>query len=418
MGTDTTEDTTAGTPTGRRSPLHSRHEALGATFTDFAGWDMPLQYSSSLEEHRAVRERAGLFDLSHMGEIWVRGGGSVEVLNRTFVSGFAKLGVGRAKYTLLCNERGGIVDDLIVYRLDDEEFMAVPNAANVAPVLAALRASAAAVGGVLVEDATAATALIAVQGPRAEAVLIAAVESHGGRDAEVEAVRDLRYYAAMRLVVAGVPAVVARTGYTGEDGFELFVPAGLAGGLWDLLLDVGAHAGLTPAGLGARDSLRLEAGMPLCGHELTPETAPSQVGAGRVVSLSKPQDFPGREALERLSERIEKDGHAAPVLVGLSADTRRAMRAGCEVLSEATPAPMTTDDEGGLGADQELGRVGVITSGLFSPTLGHAIAMALVDPGVARVGTEVVVDVRGRPQAATITGVSTTGSLRFLPAHH
>lgn len=402
----------------KRSPLYSRHEALGASFTDFAGWDMPLQYSSSLEEHRAVRERAGLFDLSHMGELWVRGPGAVEVLNRTFVSDFTKLRVGRAKYTLLCNDAGGILDDLIVYRLDDEEYLVVPNAANVAVVLAALRRSLPGVDGVNVEDATASTALVAVQGPRAEDVLVAALESHGSHPAEVEAVRELRYYAAMRLLVAGVSAVVARTGYTGEDGFELFVPAGLAGDLWDLLLQVGEHVGLQPAGLGARDSLRLEAGMPLCGHELTTDTAPSQVGSGRVVSLSKPQDFPGREALERLAERIEAGGFEAPVLVGLRAETRRAMRAGCEVLAEVPPALTSPDDEGGLGADQELAPVGVITSGLFSPTLGSAIAMALVDPTVAREGTDVVVDVRGRPQAATVTGVSTTGSLRFLPAHH
>ena len=416
MGTDTTTGDAPGPQ--RRSPLYSRHEALGASFTDFAGWDMPLQYSSALEEHRAVRERAGLFDLSHMGELWVRGPGAVELLNRTFVSDFAKLRIGRAKYTVLCNDAGGIVDDLIVYRLDDEEFMVVPNAANVAAVLQSLQAAAPGVEGVGVEDATASTALIAVQGPRAEEVLVAALESHGSHPAEVEAVRELRYYAAMRLLVAGVPAVVARTGYTGEDGFELFVPAGLAGDLWDLFTQVGKHAGLVPAGLGARDSLRLEAGMPLCGHELTADTAPSQVGSGRVVSLSKPQDFPGREALERLAERIESGDSGAPVLVGLRAHTRRAMRAGCEVLAEVRPAPTPVDDEGGLGADQELLPVGVITSGLFSPTLGDAIAMALVDPRVARVGTEVVVDVRGRPQPATVTGVSTSGSLRFLPSHH
>ena len=375
-----------------RTPLHARHTALGAAFTDFAGWEMPLQYTSSLAEHQAVRRRAGLFDLSHMGEVRVQGPDAARALNQTFVSDLSRRRPGRATYTMLCSDTGGIVDDLIVYRLGEREFLVVPNAANVGRVVAALGEGAHGLD-VSVEDQTQSTALIALQGPLAESILVRALAA--GRAPEnssgVEAVRALRYYAEVPLDVGGTSAVVARTGYTGEDGFELFVPADAATGLWDLLTEAGRPDGLVPAGLGARDSLRLEAGMPLCGHELTESTTPFQVGAGRVVALDKPQDFPGRAALE----------HAATsrpdvVLAGLSAATRRAMRAGCAVLPATALAGVATD-----GADGPE-PIGHVTSGLFSPTLGHAIALALVDVSVADVDTPVAVDVRGQLQPATV----------------
>ena len=384
MGTGTSDTGTAGAgSTPHRSPLYDREEALGAPFTDFAGWDMPLQYTSALAEHEAVRTRAGLFDLSHMGEVHVQGADAVELLGRTFVSDFSTMGVGRAKYTLLCNGAGGIVDDLIVYRLDDREFLVVPNAANAATVARTLAGTAEGLD-VGVEDRTMSTALIALQGPLAEEILVNANSAHRAHPAEVEALRQLRYYSGIHMDYAGVDAVVARTGYTGEDGFELFVPWELAGETWDLLMDIGSHDGLVPAGLGARDSLRLEAGMPLCGHELTAETTPFQVGAGRCVSLSKPQDFPGRAALEEAAV-----SRPDVVLVGLSTDGRRAMRAGCPVL--------TSDSSAEPGR-----RIGTVTSGLYSPTLGHAIAMALVEADAAALGTLVTVDVRGHALTATV----------------
>ncbi len=371
------------------SPLEERHAALGATFTDFAGWQMPLQYSSALAEHRAVREAAGIFDLSHMGEVRLEGTEAVELLNSTFVGDFSRMRVGKAKYTLLCNDQGGIVDDLIVYRICETEFLVVPNAANVGTVVSILVAGAEGLE-VEIEDRTTNTALIAVQGPRAQEILLEALR-RGTLDEEIpateeaDAVRELRYYAEVPLEIGGVPATVARTGYTGEDGFELFVAWGDATRLWNLLIRVGTPLGLVPAGLGARDSLRLEAAMPLCGHELSPETTPFEVGSGRVVALDKSQDFPGRTALERAAL-----AHPGVVLVGLSADTRRAMRAECEVLS----APALS---GG-----EARHVGVVTSGLFSPTLGHAIALARVEIGVAGVDTSVAVDVRGKLVPATV----------------
>ena len=376
-------DTGAGDATARRSPLYDREAALGASFTDFAGWEMPLQFTSALAEHQAVRTAAGLFDLSHMGELHVQGRDAVELLGRTFVSDFSAVRIGRAKYTMLCDEGGGIVDDLIVYRLEDAEFLVVPNAANAATVAQTLAATADGLD-VGVEDRTLSTALIALQGPRAEEILVNANSAHRAHPAEIEALRELRYYAGIHMDYAGVDTVVARTGYTGEDGFELFVPWELAGETWDLLMDVGSHDGLVPAGLGARDSLRLEAGMPLCGHELTRETTPFQVGAGRVVSLSKPQDFPGRAALEQAATSSPE-----VVLVGLSADGRRAMREGCPVLASDSAA--------------EPGRrIGTVTSGLYSPTLGHAIAMALVEADAAALGTLVTVDVRGHALTATV----------------
>ncbi|MFC7581644.1 glycine cleavage system aminomethyltransferase GcvT [Schaalia naturae] len=369
-----------------RSPLHSRHGQLGASFTGFAGWEMPLQYSSALAEHHAVRSRAGLFDLSHMGEVRVSGPGALEALNRTFVGDISRLRIGRAKYTMLCDHAGGILDDLIVYRLGDSEFLVVPNAANVAVGVAAMDEGARGLEAT-VEDRTAATALIAVQGPAAQDILIRALEADGQSAAPV---RDVRYYAEVPVVLGGMPAICARTGYTGEDGFELFLPWEAAGGVWDLLMEAGGPAGLVPAGLAARDSLRLEAGMPLCGHELTSETMPYQVGLGRVVALGKPQDFPGRAALERAAREQEAGNGPSPVLVGLSADTRRPLREGFAVLRPASP-----DDPG-------TRVVGTVTSGIFSPTLGHAIAMALVDAAVAAPGTALSVDVRGRGQPADV----------------
>lgn len=373
-----------------RSPLHNRHLARGATMTDFAGWDMPLQYGSALEEHRAVRERAGLFDLSHMGEVDVIGPDAVEALNRTFVGDFSRMWVGRAKYTMLCGagpDGAGIVDDVIVYRLGEQAFLAVPNAANVAAGVAALTRAARGLDAT-VTDRTTDTALLAVQGPRAESILARALGERPapGRDGadDIARVRAVRYYAEEPILLGDdVPVVCARTGYTGEDGFELFLPWDRAEEVWDLLLAAGEPDGLVPAGLAARDSLRLEAGMPLCGHELTADTTPYQVGAGRVVSLDKPQDFPGRAGLERAAAGQAAGAAPSPVLVGLSADTRRAMRAGCAVLATAGP-------------------VGAVTSGLFSPTLGHAIAMALVDASVAAQGTALSVDVRGRAESATV----------------
>ncbi|MFI8367041.1 glycine cleavage system aminomethyltransferase GcvT [Streptomyces sp. NPDC085466] len=356
--------------TPRLTALDALHRSLGATMTDFAGWDMPLRYGSERDEHNAVRTRAGLFDLSHMGEITVTGPQAAELLDYALVGNISTIGVGRARYTMICQEDGGILDDLIVYRLDETEgassrYMVVANASNAQIVLDALVARS---GGfdAEVRDDRDAYALIAVQGPESPGILKQLT------DADLD---GLKYYAGLPGTVAGVPALIARTGYTGEDGFELFLKPEHAEGVWTALTEAGAGVGLIPCGLSCRDTLRLEAGMPLYGHELTTSLTPFDAGLGRVVKFEKPGDFVGRKALEAAAERAE----TAPPrkLVGLIAEGRRVPRAGMAVV-----------------AGGEV--IGEITSGAPSPTLGEPIAMAYVDAAHATPGTEGVgVDIRG-----------------------
>ena len=281
------------------SPLHDEHVALGAALTSFAGWQMPLRYTSDIAEHTAVRTAAGLFDLSHMGEIGVTGPDAGRFLDYALVGNLSGLRLLGARYTMICAEDGGVIDDLIVYRDTDDTFLVVANASNHDTVLAAF-AERTAGFDVAVEDRSPQTALIAVQGPRALEILRATEGlAEAGHDAET-----LKYYAAIPMTFEGNPVFVARTGYTGEDGFEFFLDAALAPALWRAFLAAGEPFGLVPAGLSARDSLRLEAGMPLYGNELDRTTTPHDAGLGRVVKLDKVDDegkplpFVGRAALE------------------------------------------------------------------------------------------------------------------------
>lgn len=359
----------------RITSLHAEHERLGASFTDFGGWDMPLKYGSELAEHRAVREAAGLFDLSHMGEVWVSGPDAAVMLNTALAGNFAVTAVGKAKYSLMLNETGGIIDDLIVYRVSDDRYLVVPNAGN-APEVAKLLAERGAPFDVEVTDASADTGLIAVQGPRSEAIVRAVVTD----PAEQAAVTDLAYYAWTAVRVGDIDVLLARTGYTGEDGFELYIPADRAPELWQTLLSAGESFGLLPCGLAARDSLRLEAGMPLYGNELGTDTTPYDANLQGVVSFKKSEAFIGREALEAIRE-----AGARRVLVGLRGLGRRAGRGGYQVF---TPASEVTDE-----APRE---VGIITSGQPSPTLGYPIALARVDAAYVTPGTKLDVDLRGK----------------------
>jgi len=354
----------------RHTALDTLHRSLGATMTDFAGWDMPLRYGSERDEHQAVRARAGLFDLSHMGEITVTGPQAASFLNHALVGNIASVGVGRARYTMICRADGGILDDLIVYRLAETEagsahYMVVANASNAQVVLDALTERAAGFD-VEVRDDRDAYALIAVQGPESAGVLKSLT------DADLV---GLKYYAGLPGTVAGVPALIARTGYTGEDGFELFVKPEHAVELWQALTKAGEGVGLVPCGLSCRDTLRLEAGMPLYGHELSTSLTPFDAGLGRVVKFEKEGDFVGREALQEAATRSEEN--PPRVLVGLVAEGRRVPRAGYPVVAD--------------------GRViGEVTSGAPSPTLGRPIAMAYVDAAHAAPGTSGVgVDIRG-----------------------
>ena len=358
----------------RHTPLTAVHERLGATLTDFAGWLMPLRYGSEQAEHRAVRASAGLFDLSHMGEITVTGPDAAAMLDYALVGDLSALAPGRARYTMICAPDGGVLDDLIVYRLSGEKFLVVANAANTAAVHAALLDRA---GGqaAVVADETADYALIAVQGPRAAGILGALTSAR---------LADVRYYAGQSAEVAGCAVMLARTGYTGEDGFELFARPGDAERLWAALTEAGSGAGLVPAGLAARDTLRLEAGMPLYGNELGPDVTPFDAGLGRVVKFGKPGDFVGRSAL---AERAQ----AAPrrALAGLAGQSRRVPRHGHQVLWDGRAC-------------------GTVTSGAPSPTLGLPIAMAYLDPDVARQADggdgqgRLAVDVRGSAEPAIL----------------
>ncbi len=346
----------------RNTPLRPVHERLGATMTEFAGWLMPLRYGSETAEHLAVRSSAGLFDLSHMGEIAVTGPEAGEALDYALTGWLSRLKEGQARYTMMCAPDGGILDDLVVYRQADDRFLVVANASNAAVVLAELTQRAADFGGtasgtgsgapVAVSDETDRTALIALQGPGAPGIIARLGPA---------AVTALKYYSGCYAEVAGVPSWVARTGYTGEDGFEVYCPAGDAEHVWASLTEAGG-AGLVPAGLAARDTLRLEAGMPLYGNELGRDVMPFEAGLGRVVRLDKPGDFVGREALAKAAAEVAAGDGPQRVLVGLIARSRRVPRHGYPVLSG--------------GAE-----VGTVTSGAPSPTLGAPVAMAYVARG-------------------------------------
>ena len=354
--------------------------ALGATLVPFAGWEMPVRYTGDIAEHTAVRTAAGLFDLSHMGEISVRGDGAEDFLDHALVGRMSALALAGAKYTMLCTPEGGVIDDLIVYRRDWDHFVIVANASNKDTVVAELHARLGEFDARL-EDESAAIALIAVQGPRAEGI-VAQMCARGAED-----IRAMRYYSAANVLLEGdVHAFVARTGYTGEDGFELFVTAEDAVAVWRLALAVGAPQGLIPCGLSSRDTLRLEAGMPLYGQELTRDTTPFDAGLGRIVvfgSAARPRGpFVGHDAL--LRAKVEGPSR---VLVGLVGDGRRAARAGYPVV-----------DDAGV-------QVGVVTSGAPSPTLGRPIAMAYVPAAMAEPGTVVEVDVRGRREPMTVAAL-------------
>jgi aminomethyltransferase len=361
--------------------LYEEHKKLGASFTDFGGWQMPLKYSSELAEHHAVRRSAGLFDLSHMGEVWVSGPEAAAFLDYALVGKISAMSVGKAKYSLICQEDGGIIDDLITYRRGDSRFLVVPNAGNAKVVGEALaqRARSGKEGGfdVVVEDASAATSLIAVQGPKAEEILLRLVPA-----GQHSLVTGLKYYAAVEVpfTVAGntTELLLARTGYTGEDGFEIFVDNDAAAALWQAIADVAEDGELIPAGLASRDSLRLEAGMPLYGNELSREGNPFSAGLGPVVSLAKESDFVGRAALEAL--KAEGAGSTSGrKLVGLKGLGRRAGRSHYPVLKDGVV-------------------VGEVTSGQPSPTLGYPVALAYVDVEHAEPGTALDVDLRGKTE--------------------
>jgi aminomethyltransferase len=358
-------------PTLHETPLRERHVALGARMIDFAGWLMPVQYAGILEEHRAVRQRAGLFDLSHMGELFLEGPEAGTALAGALITNPPALAEGRAQYSMIVAPDGGIIDDLIVYRLAIERFLVVANASNARTVSDALAERITGFKAVL-DDRSLAMSLVAIQGPRSVEIM---------RPLTDVDLATLRYYAIAEGTVAGIPALLARTGYTGEDGFEVFVDNGRAVELWDALMAAGSASGLAAIGLGARDTLRLEAGMPLYGNELDRTTNPYEANLGRVVKLDKPGDFVGRAALEK----VAREG-VARRLVGLVMRGRGIARHGYPVFRGDRPT-------------------GIVTSGTQSPSLGEAIAMAYVATSDAEPGTMVDVEIRGQRVPAEVVAL-------------
>jgi aminomethyltransferase len=349
----------------QRTPLHGVHVRLGAKLVEFAGFEMPVLYTSIVAEHTAVRERAGLFDVSHMGQIHLAGARAVETAERLLTCPVASLAVGRVRYGMLCNERGGVVDDVTVYRLAPDEVMLCVNAANIEKDDGWIRAQAA---GVEVRNHSDATGLLALQGPAAPAL----IKRLAG--AEATAIRRFRF---ARLPIGGVRVLVSNTGYTGSPGYELYLAAEHASALFERLLSEGRDLGIVPAGLGARDTLRLEAALPLYGHELDDETSPLAAGLGRFVKRGV-GGFIGAEAIEARSAA----GHPL-VLVGFELTDRGVARAGHAISCDEGP-------------------VGRVTSGGHSPTLGRSIGMGYVPPTSSAPGVLLAIEVRGRKLAARV----------------
>jgi aminomethyltransferase len=364
----------------KETPLHGEHLRLGGKMVPFAGYAMPVQYPSGIQqEHRAVREGAGLFDVSHMGEFHLAGPDALSLLQEVTVNDASTLEVGQAQYSALCREDGGVIDDLLVYRTGEETWLLVVNAANREADWAQVSARA---GGreLELEDRSDAVGLLALQGPASQEILAPLT------DVPLE---SLGYYRCAAGTVAGVEALVARTGYTGEDGFELYLPAGETVPVWRALLEGGEATGLLPAGLGARDTLRLEMGYALYGNDLDREHTALEAGLGWIVKLDK-GDFVGREALAR-----QKEAGVERRLAGIRLTGRGFPRPGYPVVVD--------------GAE-----VGILTSGTVSPTLGEGIALAYLPTALATPGTEVAIRVRDReiPGRVQRPPFYTEGSIR------
>ncbi|MDB4990500.1 MAG: Aminomethyltransferase, partial [Myxococcaceae bacterium] len=360
--------------TDQRTPLYDQHRALSARIVPFAGWEMPIQYAGIVEEHRAVRERAGLFDVSHMGELRLRGPHAEQLVDSLVTNDVGKLAVGKALYTCCCNEAGTILDDLIIYRIAEGDVLVVCNASNLGKISPHFEA-AAKLAGCPFEDQSAGTSLLALQGPRALEVLRAAKAS-----AELLA---LPRFGVVTGSVSGLPVLAARTGYTGEDGVELFVGNGDAARLWTTLLAAGQSFGIQPIGLGARDTLRLEAALRLYGNDIDETTDPWEAGLGWVVKLDG-REFVGRAALvERKQRGISRK------LVGLEVIGRGIARHGYDVVAQAASGDP----------------IGQVTSGSPSPTLGKNIALAYVPVALSTVHSTLFVRIRDKPVEARVVAL-------------
>jgi len=361
---------TSSTPVGlKKTPLNAKHRSLGARMVEFGGWDMPVEYSGIVDEHLAVRSRAGLFDVSHMGEIEIAGADALAAVQWLTSNDASKLAAGQIQYSALTTERGTFVDDILVYRLADDHFMLVVNAGNIIKDYEWIATRARARGGdVAVVNSSSRYALLALQGPRAQAILqtLTAID-----------LANLKYYWFGVGEVAGARATVSRTGYTGEDGFEIFVPPAQADRTWDAILAAGREEGAKPCGLGARDTLRLEAAMRLCGSDMDEDTTVLEAGLGWIVGWKK-ESFLGSDCL-----REQKAHGVAKKLAPFEMRERAIARHGYAVIQDDAP-------------------VGVVTSGTQTPYLKKAIGFAMVPAGLAAVGTPLTIEIRGRKTTAEV----------------
>ncbi|MBN1853333.1 MAG: glycine cleavage system aminomethyltransferase GcvT [Pirellulales bacterium] len=359
-----------------QTSLYDNHVHAGGRMVDFAGWSMPIQYTSIVEEHHCVRKALGVFDISHMGRLNISGADAVRLIDHVFTRRVVDMKPNQIRYGLVCNEAGGILDDVLVYRLSaDTEATSgishrmVVNASNREKIVAWLNEKQKRGGfDAKIADVTLETAMIAVQGPNAIQVLNPLVDVDAG---------SMRYYTGQVANIAGHDCYISRTGYTGEDGWELIVTAPASTAVWEIVLGAGHSAGAKPVGLGARDTLRLEAAMPLYGHELSETISPVQAGLGFALNL-KDRDFIGRDAIVQFQQDT-----ALPVRIGLALDGKRIAREGATVFCQGKP-------------------IGAVTSGTYSPTLDRPIAMAYVSPDSSQPGTQLTIDIRGKDSPATV----------------
>ncbi len=350
----------------RRTPLYQVHKALGARIVDFAGWEMPVQYAGVMEEHKAVRSSCGIFDVSHMGEIEIAGPKAEQACNMVATNNAERLVDGKCQYTIICNESGMALDDTILYRINSEKFIFCVNASNVEKIYDWLCARVGQVASVI--DRSSEYGLIAFQGPKARGVLADITED------DTSVIKGFHF---AFVTLCGVEVMLSRTGYTGEDGFEIFCPAASTAKIWNALMQAGSDEGITPVGLGARDTLRLEMGYPLYGHELTEETTPVEAGLKRFISVDG-GDYFGKEVIAG-----QLAGGTLRKLVGIEMIDKAIPRAGYPIMKDGV-------------------QVGEVTSGTFSPTLERPIAMAYLELPVSEPGTEVYINLRGKMRAARV----------------
>lgn len=352
----------------KHTPLYETYKKYGAKTIDFGGWELPVQFTSIKEEHAAVRERAGLFDVSHMGEIEVKGEAAESFLQSLVTNDVGKLKAGGAQYTAMCYENGGTVDDLIIYKKGDHDYLLVVNAANTDKDFEWITSHAP--ENVTVKNISGEVAQLAVQGPKAEAVLQKLT------DTDLSTIGFFKFKEDVS--IAGVPTLVSRTGYTGEDGFELYMPWEAAPKVWEAIIEAGSEYGLLPCGLGARDTLRFEAKLPLYGQELTADISPLEAGIGFAVKVDKEADFIGKAAL-----KAQKENGLTRKIVGIEMVDKGIPRAHYPVYS----------------GDRKIGEV---TTGAPSPTLGKNLGLALLEKPFTEIGTEVDVEIRGKRKKAVV----------------